>query len=441
MGSGSSSVPEAVRIWAAVDLAAVRHNVRVLRGLLKHGAGLLAVVKTEAYGHGGPQVARAALEAGASRLGVNEVAEGVALRDAGLEAPIQLLTSCLPDELGAGIEAGLIFAVSSSDEIRALAARSRAMLQGPRRGRKTKVHLMADTGMGRGGLGPDEIWPAAELVQAERTLELEGIFTHFSGAEEPDPEPTRQQIKLFRKLLAYCEARGLRFRVRHAANSAGTVFHPDAHLDLVRCGVLLHGLRAWPSERDKLELLPSLALYTRIVHIGRRPAGWPVGYNRTHICKKESLLATLPIGYGDGYRRALSGRSCVLVRGTPVPVVGTISMNCIVADITALEHSAPGLPEVGEAVTLIGGSQQARISVEELAEQSGTIPYVVTSQLGSNVHRLYSGERVRLPKSELGFEVRKSGDTIPNSRELGSCPLISAPMERKEEDPPRAASA
>ena len=435
MDSGASNVPEAVRTWATIDLEAVRHNVRVLRGLLKHGAGLLAVVKSEAYGHGGVQIARAALEAGASRLGVNDIAEGVALRDAGLNVPVQLLTSCLPEEMGAGIEAGLIFAVSSTEEITALAERTRALLQGPLRGRKTKVHLMADTGMARGGFAPDEIWPAAERVRAEKTLELEGIFTHFSSAEEPDPEPTRQQIKLFRKLLAYCEERNMRFRVRHAANSAGTVFHPEAHLDLVRCGVLLHGLRAWPAQRDRLELLPSLTLHTRILNIGRRKEGWPVGYNRTHICKKESLLATLPIGYGDGYRRALSGHSCVIVRGTLVPVVGRISMNSIVADITALEHSAPGLPEVGEAVTLIGGSQQVRISVEEIAEQSGTIPYVVTTQLGTNVHRRYIADRLLLPKRELEFEVRPvDGGAAPAEND-------SAPMEPEEEDPPQAASA
>ncbi|MGD0092608.1 MAG: alanine racemase [Planctomycetota bacterium] len=427
-----SDVPEAVRMWAEIDLEAVRHNVRILLSLLKQGAALLAVVKSEAYGHGGVQVARAALEAGATRLGVNEIAEALALREAGIDVPVQLLTSCLPQELGAGIEADLTFAVSSTDEIAALAERTRALLQGARRGRRTKVHLMADTGMGRGGFGPDEIWPAVERVQAEKTLELEGLFTHFSSAEETDPEPTHQQIKLFRRLLAYCEERRIHFRLRHAANSAGTVFHPQTQLDLVRCGVLLHGLRAWPARRDRLELLPSLALYARIIHIGRRPAGWPVGYNRTHICRKDSLLATLPIGYGDGYRRALSGRSCVIARGLQVPVVGTVSMNCIVADITALEHSAAGLPEVGEPVALIGGPLENRITVEEIAEKSGTIPYVVTTQLGTHVLRRYIGERQPAARREQDFEMRPV-DTVP-----AKTPLRIVP---KEDHAARIASA
>ena len=387
----TSQSSESARVWAHIDLDAVRHNTRVLRGLLKHGAGLLAVVKSEAYGHGAVAVGRAALSAGATRLGVNQIEEGVALRDAGIEAPIQLLTPTLPEELTAGIEAGLVFAASSDDEIMALASRSRAIHQGSRRGQRTRVHLMLDTGMGRGGFGPEEVWPAVERVLAEKTLELEGVFTHFSSAEEPDPAPTVDQIQLFRALLRYCEDRGVNFRVRHAANSAGTVFHPDAHLDMVRCGVLLHGMRAWAAERDGLELLPSLSLHTRIVHIARRPQGWTVGYNRLHVCRGESLLATLPVGYGDGYRRALTGRSNVIVRGMQVPVVGTISMNCIVADITALQNSAGGVPEIGEAVTLIGGPLDQRISVEEIAEKSGTIPYVVTTQLGSNVERCYTG--------------------------------------------------
>jgi len=432
MGSRLTNVPDAARIWAEIDLAAIRHNVRTLRGLLKYGAALMAVVKSEAYGHGAVEVARAALEAGATRLGVNDVGEGILLRDAGIRAPIQLLTSALPEEIGAGIEAGLTVAVSSTDEIGAVADRARAILQGERRGQKALVHLMSDTGMGRGGFGPDEIWPAVDRVCSEHTLELEGIFTHFSSAEEPDPGPTREQIELFRYLLRYCEDRNLRFRVRHAANSAGTVFHPDAHLDMVRCGVLLHGLRAWSADRDRLELLPALALYTRIIHIARRPAGWTVGYNRTHVCRKESLLATLPIGYGDGYRRALSGRSNVIIRGQLAPVVGTISMNCIVADITALENGAAGVPEVGETVTLIGGPPAIRITVEDVAEKSGTIPYVVTTQLGTAVERRYLGAS----KAEaLPFDVR------PLDAAAVPPPSAAKPLVAPDEDAPEARSA
>jgi len=402
-----SDKADATRIWAEVDLEAVRHNVRVLRGTLKHGAALMAVVKSGAYGHGGAQVARAALSAGAARLGVNEVSEGVELRDAGIrETSVQLLAPCLPEELSAGIEYDLSFAVSSLDELRAVADRSRALNQGLRRGKRAKVHLMVDTGMGRAGFWPDEVWPATAHLLAEKTLELGGIFTHFSSAEETDPKPTQQQVKLFRDLMRYCQEQGVRFPVRHAANSAATVFHPDAQLDMVRCGVLLHGMRAWPPSRDNLELLPTLALYTRIVHVGRRPAGSTVGYNRQFVCQRDSILATLPIGYADGYRRALTGRSNVILRGMLMPVVGTISMNQIVIDVTPMQNSAVGLPEIGETAILIGGSPENRISVEEIAEKSGTIPYVVTTQLGQNVQRRYIGVDTPVLVEELKAELR-----------------------------------
>ncbi len=392
----------------------------------------MAVVKSEAYGHGAISVGKAALEAGATRLGVNEAAEGVALREAGISQPIHLLTSCLDEELGAAILADLTFAVSSMDEVKALADKSRALNQGRRTGAKTKVHLLADTGMGRGGFGPGDVLTAASWIKEEKRLDLEGIFTHFSSAEEPDPDPTTAQVELFRRLLKCCAERRIDFRVRHAANSAGAVFYPKAQLDLVRCGVLLHGMRGWSATRDNLELLPSLSLHTKIIHIARRPAGWTVGYNRLHVCKKESLLATLPVGYSDGYRRALTGRGNVIVRGARVPVVGTVSMNLIVVDITALESGPQGVPEVGEEATLIGGGFENRITVEEIAEKSGTIPYVVTTQLGANVKRQYLGERRIDAMPGEHFELRGGRTAISVEKERAAI---------KRSEPRRAASA
>lgn len=375
--------------WICVDLDAYRNNVRAILGRLTHGAALLAVVKADAYGHGAVPIARTVLRAGAQRLGVARIKEGVDLREAGIDAPIQLLGSCPPDHLPAGIEYDLTFAVSSSDEIRMLADRARAANQGLYRGRRTKVHLKIDTGMGRGGFAPDEVWPAAEQVLAEKTLDMEGAFTHFSSADEADPAPTLAQVALFRKLLRDLEERGVRFRVRHMANSAATAFYPESQLDLVRCGAILHGLRTWPASRDGLALKPTLSWHTRIVHLAKRPAGWTVGYSRLYRCERDSVLATLPVGYRDGYRRALTGKGEVLIRGLRLPVAGTISMDYLVVDVTPLMHSTGGLPEVGEVVTLIGSQGAARIGIEEMAEASSTIPYVVTTQLSADVKRFY----------------------------------------------------
>ncbi|MEI6234552.1 MAG: alanine racemase [Planctomycetota bacterium] len=413
--SSENNTTETARVWARIDLKAVRHNTRALLRLLKNGAELMAVVKAAAYGHGSEHVAKAALEAGATRLGVNDVAEGAALRAAGIVAPIHILTSCLKEELTDGILADLTFAVSCMDEVKALADRSRALNQGRRTGTKTKVHLLADTGMGRSGFSPGEVLTAASWIKEEKRLDLEGIFTHFSSAEEKDEKPTAEQVDLFRELVSGCGERGIHFRLRHAANSAGTVFHPKSQLDLVRCGVLLHGLRGWQAARDTLDLLPSLSLHARILHIGRYPPRTTVGYGRLHVCEKESLLATLPVGYCEGYSRELTGCGHVIIRGVRVPVVGRVSMNQIVADVTALDQSDIGAPEAGEEATLIGGAIENRITVEEVAENSKTIPYVVTTQMGANVKRVYAGVRT-INTVENGFEMRTPSVLVEKER-------------------------
>lgn len=427
MGLNTAGTNDIHRVWARIDLDAYRHNVRQIICLLKHGAGLIAVVKANAYGHGAVPVARACLQAGANRLAVVNVLQGIELRQAGIDAPIQLLGPCTPEELQLGIRHGLIFAVSSVEEIAALADRTRAAHQGPYRGRTTRVHLLVDTGMGRGGFAPEDLWPAAERIKTEKTLDLEGAFTHFSSAEELDLAPTREQVGMFRHLLNGLAERGVHLRIRHAANSAATVFFPEAQLDMVRCGAILHGLRGWSSHRDSMHLRPTLSLFCRIVHIGKRPAGWTVGYNRTHVCARESFLATLSIGYSDGYLRSLSGRGEVLVRGRRCPVIGTISMDYIVVDVTALVQTASGLPEVGEEVMLIGSSADGceRISVEEVASSSETIPYVITTQLGANVERIFVGEQGEMPNAEM--ELRY----VPIERPVSVVPLHPATTEEE----------
>lgn len=429
------------RTWAEINLDAVRHNVRQVRRLLRQGADFMAVVKADAYGHGAPATARAAVEAGAQYLGVASVAQGLELRETGITAPILLLGPCTPEELLPGVKAGLTFSVSSTEEIAALADRSRAVNQGVRRGRRTKVHLLADTGMGRSGFAPAEVWPAGERVAAEKTLEPEGIFTHFSAAEDPDPAVTRRQIRTFRELLAGFEERRVRFRLRHAANSAGTVFFPEAHLDIVRCGALLHGMRPWGSRRDGLELRPALSLRTRIVHLGRRAAGWPVGYNSRHRCPRDSVLATLPVGYSDGYRRALTGRGEALLRGRRIPIVGTVSMDYIVADVTELTDSEQQPLRKGEVVTLLGTDGTERITVEELAERSGTIPYVVTTQLGASIKRVYEGAAEEEPAAVVE-EVKTAGGRAAGKESVASnVEFLPAAFAAPVENPSRAAGA
>jgi len=225
----------------------------------------------------------------------------------------------------------------------------------------------------------------------------------------------------------------VRFRIRHLANSAATVRFPEAHLDLVRCGAILHGLRAWPVERDALELIPTLSWHTRVVHVCRRPAGWTVGYNRCHRCRTDSVLATLPVGYRDGFRRALSGRGEVLIFGQRVPVVGTVSMDFIVVDVSALERTPYGLPKVGEEVTLVGSSLDGRerITVEEVAAASGTIPYVVTTQFPAEATRVYAGESLLPALPATSAEREQAALPVVGAAERARPPLRLAALPKR----------
>ncbi len=424
---------ESARSWLSIDLDAYRHNVRTILNSMKYGAGLMAIVKANAYGHGAVPVSKICVAAGAQYLGVAFVSEGCELRAAGVEAPILVLGPCLPQEMPAGIEHDLTFTCSSEDEIITLAKKSRAAHQGRNRGRRTKIHLKVDTGMGRAGFSPDELWPASERVMAEKTLLLEGVYSHFSSAEEMDPSTTREQTAMFRQHLRNLEEKGVSFRIKHLANSAATAMYPEAQLDMVRCGALIHGLRAWSPERDGLDLIPTLSWHTRIVHICSRPAGWTVGYNRRFRCQHESVLATLPVGYRDGYCRSLTGGS-VLVQGQRAPVVGRISMDFIVVDVTSLTQTRQGLPKVGDEVTLVGSSLDGRerITIEDIAAASETIAYEVTTHMPVTSKRVYLGESLLLAKAPASTE-RKQESLPMNSAKKplrGPIPFGQAPRRK-----------
>ena len=421
------------RTWIRVDLDAVDHNVTQIRRKLSKGTSLMAVVKANAYGHGIGPVARAALYSGAQRLGVAHVAEGLELRAQGITAPILLLGACAEADYALGIQNNLSFAISSAAEARALAVRARREFMHGRLPGRVKVHLLVDTGMGRSGASPDDATAIGLSIQDEDTLDLEGVFTHFSSAEDPDPTANLEQYYIFYCVLDEMNRRGVRPRIRHAANSAATAFFKDSHLDMVRCGAMMHGMRWWTDEQEKkaglgdLNLKPSLSWHTRIVHIAKRPVGWTVGYGRTFKAERETILATLPIGYRDGYPRSLSNRGEVLICGQRAPVVGIVSMDFTVVDITDLCWTSGGKAEVGTDVTLLGDSLcgKGKISVEEFATRAQTIPYVVTTTLPTSAPRVYTGkicqELAGMAESEM--EVRSA----VTSRFFQSKPQAEAP--------------
>ena len=360
--------PPPSRTWAEVDLGAVRHNVRLLRR--RAGVPLMAVVKADAYGHGAVPVARAALEAGADSLAVVTVEEGAELRAAGVTAPILVFTDVLPPDLLAARRLNLTVTAHSVESARRIAAVPRL-----------EAHLKVNTGMNRWGVGPTEVG------EARKTLgdRLAGVYTHFATADS-DASETRRQIERFDAVLADQPFGG---GTIHAANSAALLCHPEAHYDLVRPGVALYGLHPKGDGGDPTEegLRPALTLKSYVAAVRRLLPGEGVSYGLTYRAEEPTLAATVPVGYAEGYRRALSGRACALIRGVRRPLLGRVTMDACVFG------SDEGV-EVGDEVVLLGGQEDEAVLAEELGRLAGTINYEITTGVNPRrVERSYTDVR------------------------------------------------
>ena len=364
--------------YAVIDLDAIAHNVRALAAHVGPQVELFAVVKANAYGHGAAPVSRTALANGATRLAVARVAEGVALRRAGLTAPILVMGYALPAEMKAAAAHELTMTVNTIEAAQALAGQAQAQ------GRTAKCHIKIDTGMGRYGLLPEEVLPFVERLAALPGLELEGVFTHFAVADLSDKTYTRRQFAVFQEVLAALAAAGYRPRLRHAANSAATLDLPETHLDAVRTGIAMYGMRPSDEVEPALPLRPALTLKSRVARLRTLPPGASVSYGRTYITSRPTPVALVPVGYGDGYHRLLSNRGWVLIHGRRAPIVGRVCMDQFVVDVT-------GIADVrqDDEVVLLGRQQEARISAEEIAAWAETINYEATTGLLPRVPRFY----------------------------------------------------
>ncbi|MFP4057167.1 MAG: alanine racemase [Candidatus Brocadiia bacterium] len=370
--------PPACRTWARVDLGALRHNLRLARRAVGRGVGIAAVVKANAYGHGAVRVARAAGHAGARALVVANAAEGVELRDAGIKAPVIIIGASLPWDAEAIVAHDLAASLSPPEMFEALRA------EAGRQGRPARVHLMLDLAMRRAGLEPDHALELGARLADTPELRLEGIASHFAVADEEDAGPCREQAVRFAELVAAVRAMGLRPRWVHLANSAAILRIPDSHFNLARAGIMLYGMAGSPALDGAAPVRPVLSWHTRVVCLRGVPAGTPVGYGHTYRTPAATTLATLPVGYHDGYARAYSSNADVLLRGRRAPVVGRVSMDYITVDAGQIPDV-----EVGQVATLLGRDGEACIRAEELAERRGTIPYEVTCAIGQRVRRLY----------------------------------------------------
>jgi alanine racemase len=374
-------------VWAEIDLAAIAHNTRELRRLLRPPVRLLAAVKANGYGHGAEQVARVALRNGATDLGVARIAEGIALRRAGISAPILILgrtSGVYAQQLMTYRLIPSVFSVQNAHELAAGALKA---------GQVLPVHIKIDSGMGRLGLPCDGLHSGADGSTLEAVLaisrlqgiQLEGIFTHFATADQADLGYARKQFAHFEHLLAGIEAAGLHIPLRHAANSGAIMQMPETHLDMVRAGISVYGL--YPSaevDRSAIALRPALSLKAPIIHLKHVPAGTCISYGCTYRTPAAAIIATVPVGYADGYRRGLSNKGAMLAGGMRVPIVGRVCMDLTMIDVSRV----PGA-KVGDEVVLIGRQNDAVISAEEVAATLDTINYEVVAGLTERVKRVY----------------------------------------------------
>ena len=363
--------------YALIDLAAIARNIAALRSRLEDRTELWAVVKANAYGHGAVAVARTALEAGASRLAVARISEGIALRQAGIRAPILVLGYHLPAEAEAAVFHELTMTVNDPDFARALDLHARDA------GKKMPIHVKVDTGMSRFGVFPEELLPLLERLTHFRHLELEGLWTHFATADERDKTFTRRQFAMF-QYAAFLARDRFDIPVLHAANSAAILDLPETGLDAVRPGIALYGLYPSDAVSNDIPLEPALTLISHVGRVRTLPPGGSVGYGRTFTATAPTRIALLPIGYGDGLHRLLSNRGEVLIRGQRAPVVGRVSMDNIVVDVSRIPDV-----ETGDEAVLIGRQGREHIPAEEVARWAETINYEVTTSLLPRVTRIY----------------------------------------------------
>ncbi len=373
---------------AVVDLDAIDHNLLAVRKRIPSSVEICAVVKADAYGHGAVPVSRTLEARGVEAFGVATVEEGIELREAGIRRPILLLGASSP-----GVEIlrryRLTPVIHSEEAAKRLLEETRAASGPP-----LPVHLKVDTGMGRLGILRDRWEAIVEALARGPGIRIEGIASHFSSAES-DPGYTLGQIGRFDAAVEAARRHLGPGRLRlHIANSAGILNHPSRLYDLVRPGLVLYGVHPAPGLRERIDLRPAMTFQSRILAVRTLPEGSPISYGRTFRTRRRSRIAVLPVGYADGYRRDLSNRAHVLVRGVEAPVVGNITMDLTLADVTDI----PGAGE-GDEVILFGTSPTGNLPAEDLAERVGTIPYEILCGVGRRVPRLYrrGGRIVKAP--------------------------------------------
>jgi len=352
--------------WTEVNLDAIAQNVKNIKKLIGKKKELMAVVKGNAYGHDILEISSVVLENGATRLAVARLEEAIFLRKAGITVPILVLGLTLKPQAESLVSYDITPTVCEFEMIEKLSESAVQM------NKMTKIHLKVDTGMGRIGIFPDDVLRFIKRIKALKKVEIEGIFTHFSVADEKDKFYTEEQFRKFIEILTILEKEGIKIPIKHVGNSATLLDLPHMWLDMVRPGLAIYGLYPSKEVKKTINLIPAQQFKTKIVFIKELPRGESISYGRTYITKRRMRVASLPVGYADGYNRLLSNQGEVLVRGQRVPIIGRVCMDQCMIDVTNLTQV-----EIGDEVVLWGRQGEGMITVEEIAQKIRTINYEI----------------------------------------------------------------
>jgi alanine racemase len=363
---------------AFIDHDALRWNLRQVRAKVGAQVKILSMVKANAYGHGAAAISKTLAAAGGDAFGVATLEEGIELRQAGAREPILFLAGAYEDQLDQVFAFSLTPVIHKLDGLRQLEA---ALL---RRGAKLDVHLKIDTGMGRLGLVATESDDWLPEIKKLTALKIAGVFSHFSHAESVEGDYTKKQLELFNQILPKLRSAGIHPPLVHFANSAATITLPAAYFDMVRPGIMLYGVYPSPPMADQITLQPVLSWKTKILQLKKVSAGTSISYGQTFVTRRESLIATLPVGYADGYQRLLSNRGEVLVGARRAPVVGRVCMDLTLIDVTDIKNV-----KQGDEVVLLGRQGAGEISADELAAWADTISYEILTSISARVPRIH----------------------------------------------------
>lgn len=368
------------RVHAVIDLDAICHNINEVKRVVGPEVKVMPVIKADGYGHGAVPIAKELNKIGVDAFAVAILEEGITLRNHGIQQPIVILGYTSEYQYSSLIQYEIEPTVFCYEMAESLSKIASAL------GKDAKVHIKLDTGMNRIGFKPTkESLEVVKKISKLPNIKIEGIFTHFACADEVDKTSAKKQKAEYDKFIVWLLEEGIDIPVKHVSNSAAIIDMDDWRMDMVRSGIITYGL--YPSEevaKNVLELRPALELKTHIVHIKEIEAGEGISYNHTFITKRKTKVATIPVGYADGYPRALSSKGRVLIRGQYAPIIGRICMDQFMVDVTEIENVS-----VMDDVTLIGMDGNRQISVEEIANITGTINYEIVCDISKRVPRVY----------------------------------------------------